>query len=301
MSQVKRVLQKCQQCQQVTDGFFIPDGRFVCPNCFPPPVYERWRREWELIEKKRLKEQAAQERAEKRLQRNNALAAKLTKLFFSVKKRTTIIISSAIRLILLKWKWSISIVFTLAIITVIKVLGWNIEDIGVICFFILVAFLLIQLKRLFLPSSPDKNFEVEHRVMFVCTNCGYKGKPIFRDKGQSERILFFILGLFIWPLLIYWLWLCLKFQAVDDCPKCNTGKMVSIDTVLGKSIVAAAVKPKQPDSGDVKRFPCPKCGESIPVAANVCRFCQAIITDNDRKVERVEPEYKAVSRIHKDV
>src|SRR5208283_2603349 len=51
---VERVMQKCPQCQQVTDGFLIPDGRFVCPTCFPPPVYERWQREWEPIEKQRL-------------------------------------------------------------------------------------------------------------------------------------------------------------------------------------------------------------------------------------------------------
>ena len=64
MSQVEQVTQKCPQCQRVADGFLIPDGRFVCPNCFHPAVYERWKREWEPLEKKRLKEQAAKEKAE---------------------------------------------------------------------------------------------------------------------------------------------------------------------------------------------------------------------------------------------
>jgi hypothetical protein len=35
-------------------------------------------------------------------------------------------------------------------------------------------------------------------------------------------------------------------------------------------------------SGTVDRMPCPECGESIPVLAKHCRFCQAIISEKDR-------------------
>ena len=78
MNQVERVIQKCPQCQQVAEGFLIPDGRFVCPTCFPLPVFERWRREWEPLEKQRLKNLAAKEKAElKRQQDEDVLRLKI--------------------------------------------------------------------------------------------------------------------------------------------------------------------------------------------------------------------------------
>jgi hypothetical protein len=38
-----------------------------------------------------------------------------------------------------------------------------------------------------------------------------------------------------------------------------------------------------------ERFNCPECGESIPVVAKVCRFCNAVITDKDRANAQVAP------------
>jgi hypothetical protein len=39
---------------------------------------------------------------------------------------------------------------------------------------------------------------------------------------------------------------------------------------------------KTPALAPDARFACPVCGESIPVVAKMCRFCNAVITDKDR-------------------
>lgn len=46
-------------------------------------------------------------------------------------------------------------------------------------------------------------------------------------------------------------------------------------------------KKRPEDQSD--RFNCPECGESIPVAAKSCRFCQTIISDKDRRATKAAP------------
>ena len=45
-------------------------------------------------------------------------------------------------------------------------------------------------------------------------------------------------------------------------------------------IVASLPGPRA--AGALARMPCPRCGESIPAAAKVCRFCNALLTEQDR-------------------
>ena len=54
--QLHRQSYQCESCQQTVDGFWIPDGRFICPNCAPPAVYQRWVTEWAPIQKQIDKE-----------------------------------------------------------------------------------------------------------------------------------------------------------------------------------------------------------------------------------------------------
>ena len=48
---LQKVSAPCLRCNNEVNGFLIPDGRFICPNCDPPAVYERWKRTWEPHEK----------------------------------------------------------------------------------------------------------------------------------------------------------------------------------------------------------------------------------------------------------
>lgn len=43
---------------------------------------------------------------------------------------------------------------------------------------------------------------------------------------------------------------------------------------------------KHKDSNAEQRFNCPECGESIPVAAKLCRFCHALLTIKDRPAKK---------------
>lgn len=40
----------CMGCNKIVSGFLIPDGRFICPNCHPEAVFDRWQNELSTIE-----------------------------------------------------------------------------------------------------------------------------------------------------------------------------------------------------------------------------------------------------------
>ena len=48
---LQSVYAPCLRCNNEVNGFLVPDGRFICPNCDPPAVFERWKRAWEPHEK----------------------------------------------------------------------------------------------------------------------------------------------------------------------------------------------------------------------------------------------------------
>ena len=48
---LNKVSAPCLRCNENVTGYLIPDGRFICPNCDPPAVYNRWQRTWAPFEK----------------------------------------------------------------------------------------------------------------------------------------------------------------------------------------------------------------------------------------------------------
>jgi uncharacterized Zn finger protein (UPF0148 family) len=67
----------CPHCSEILDVFFVPDGRIICPKCFPEAVYKRWENEWKPIERAWLKE----------IRRIDAEQKKLKKQKFKEEKR----------------------------------------------------------------------------------------------------------------------------------------------------------------------------------------------------------------------
>ena len=49
--------------------------------------------------------------------------------------------------------------------------------------------------------------------------------------------------------------------------------------LLVAGIASLATREKR----SVERYPCPECGESIPVAAKTCRFCRTVFAERERK------------------
>lgn len=75
---LQKVRTPCIRCNSEVVGFMIPDGRFICPNCDPPAVFERWKREWEphkqaILSDRREKKEA--ELAAKREEMKESLKA----------------------------------------------------------------------------------------------------------------------------------------------------------------------------------------------------------------------------------
>lgn len=65
----------------------------------------------------------------------------------------------------------------------------------------------------------------------LCTNCGYKGKPLRESRGSIviEIILWFI---FLIPGLIYSIWRMTNKDTV--CPKCKAQHMIPLDSPMAK-------------------------------------------------------------------
>lgn len=69
---------------------------------------------------------------------------------------------------------------------------------------------------------------------YVCSNCGFQGRPKTFTKGNilMELVLWLC---FIIPGLIYSLWrLTSRFKA---CPQCQTPNMIPMDTPRGQKLV----------------------------------------------------------------
>jgi hypothetical protein len=75
---------------------------------------------------------------------------------------------------------------------------------------------------------------------YICTVCGYLGKPKQHTKGTFafEVVLWF---LFIIPGLLYSLWrITNKYRA---CPKCNSTAVIPLDTPNGQEIYKSLTFP----------------------------------------------------------
>lgn len=79
---LQKVKSPCIRCSQDVVGFLIPDGRFICPNCDPAAVYERWVREWEPYRQALLKA-----KADKRAERVAAVKAEREKRMQAARER----------------------------------------------------------------------------------------------------------------------------------------------------------------------------------------------------------------------
>lgn len=74
----------------------------------------------------------------------------------------------------------------------------------------------------------------------ICTKCGYYGKETKHSSGTFLlEIMLWIVGLFLWPLLIiallYSLW---RFGFKKKvCPKCREASMIPADTPVGQELI----------------------------------------------------------------
>ena len=69
---------------------------------------------------------------------------------------------------------------------------------------------------------------------YVCSNCGFQGRPKTFTKGSMLIELILWLCLII-PGLIYSLWrLISRFKA---CPQCQTPNMIPMDTPRGQKLI----------------------------------------------------------------
>ncbi|TRZ47800.1 MAG: hypothetical protein D4S01_11660 [Dehalococcoidia bacterium] len=72
------------------------------------------------------------------------------------------------------------------------------------------------------------------KQQFICTTCGFVGRPQKITKGDIgiELILWIF---FIIPGLLYSLWrLSSKY---DACPKCKNASMIPVDSPTGKKLI----------------------------------------------------------------
>lgn len=69
---------------------------------------------------------------------------------------------------------------------------------------------------------------------FICTNCGYQGKPKTKVKGD------FLIELFLWlffiiPGVIYSVWRLSNKTKV--CPNCGKESLISMDSPMAKVLI----------------------------------------------------------------
>ena len=72
---------------------------------------------------------------------------------------------------------------------------------------------------------------------FICSTCGYVGKPKTKTKGSMIIEIICWCCLFV-PGIIYSLWrLTTKYKA---CPKCGAQNMIPEDTPKGQELLATS-------------------------------------------------------------
>ena len=54
---VQQVSCTCDGCFKPQTGFVIPDGRFICPECHPAAIFQRWAREYSVVEQAQQREE----------------------------------------------------------------------------------------------------------------------------------------------------------------------------------------------------------------------------------------------------
>jgi len=78
-----------------------------------------------------------------------------------------------------------------------------------------------------------------------------------------------------WALLTFLLWFAgFPLYCLSAQPRAHLE--LAEKTRRGRSLAPPAPRASE------ERFNCPVCGEAIPVAAKMCRFCNAVITANDK-------------------
>lgn len=75
---------------------------------------------------------------------------------------------------------------------------------------------------------------------FVCTSCGYVGRPVSTVKG-SILIEILLWCFFLVPGIIYSIWRISTKQRI--CPKCKQATMIPSDTPVGAKLTQASAKP----------------------------------------------------------
>lgn len=69
---------------------------------------------------------------------------------------------------------------------------------------------------------------------YICTSCGFKGKPKEKNRGSCV-LLFFLFLFFLIPGIFYLIWML--FGKRRFCPKCGHESMIPVDTPQGEKLL----------------------------------------------------------------
>lgn len=106
--------------------------------------------------------------------------------------------------------------------------------------------------------SPQDDSRKNTGNTFICTNCGYQGKPVTSTGGSfwievvllimaSPSLLFFILPWLLFsslPVIFYSLWRLTTRREV--CPQCKQPNMIPLDTPRGQELAENCAKSTTP-------------------------------------------------------
>lgn len=109
-------------------------------------------------------------------------------------------------------------------------------------------------------------------LWFVSVVWVYKDATTFERGGvpMSIRPGFWAVGVLLLWIIFFPLYLISRFGYSDKLAYIKIEK-----------------QRKRSQSKPTSRFKCPECGESIALEAKFCRFCNAIITSNDKPKKRI--------------
>jgi|SRR3990172_10351963 len=93
---------------------------------------------------------------------------------------------------------------------------------------------LQELSTLVSQKNTLTNQNASKSKQYVCTVCGYVGKPLYKVKGSV--LIEILLWFFLIPGLIYSIWR-LTSGKQWLCPTCNNDSLIPVDTPTGQKLV----------------------------------------------------------------
>lgn len=135
-------------------------------------------------------------------------------------------------------------------------------------------------------SPPHMKMAIGFGCIFFATFIGclvsmFDGEPFVKSIVASLVTSFVITA-----MLAFYIWLAFIPATIGERKGHDfwTIFFISIFISWPATLVVVLLLPEKGEVSrkDAARFSCPECGESIAVAARSCRFCSAIITDEDK-------------------